>query len=271
VEARISSRTFDLTGPINLSVRISRGAVTVRMVDGLRAASVDISSAAGAAPELADRITVQMEGPTLTVSAPREHGVGSSWRRGSRDGIEVAVSVPSGTALAIATSSAPITVRGRCGGADILTGSGDVTLDHVDGDLRLRGGGTRSHVARVSGSVASRSGAGAAHFGVIEGSLQHGCGSGTLDVQEVHGSVRSRNGSGSTVLASVHGDVDLASGSGAMRIGLPANAAARLHVTTGSGRVRTDLPIDDEPAPGSARIAIRARTGSGDITFFRAA
>jgi hypothetical protein len=106
---------------------------------------------------------------------------------------------------------------------------------------------------------------------VISGSLQHGCGSGRLEVGEVHGSVRARSGSGSARLAAVYGDVDLASGSGAMTIGLPAGVAARLNVTTGSGRVRTDLPVEDTPAPAKETITVKARTGSGDVELFRAA
>ena len=268
------TKTFPLTGPINLSVRLGRGSVVVRTADELETATVELVWDSGA-EHLAGQFTVELVGPTLTVAAPREGGLAdivSRWRQRSRDGVAVTVSVPSGTALKIATSEAPVSVTGRCGVADIATGSAAVTLDHVDGDLRLRYGHAGSRVERVSGSVVIQSGSGEARFGVIEGSLEHGCGRGLLEVGEVHGRVRSRNGAGGCRLSSVHGDVDLASGSGAMSIGLPAGAAARVNATTGSGRVRSDLPIDNRPKPATRKtITVRARTGSGDIQLFRAA
>ena len=268
------TKTFPLTGPINLSVRLGRGSVVVRTADDLETATVDLAPHPGA-EDLAGQFTVELVGRTLTVAAPREGGLAdvlSRWRQRPRDGVAVTVSVPTGTALKIATSHATVTVSGRCGVADIATGSAAVTLDHVDGDLRLRYGNAGSSVQRVSGSVVIQSGSGEAHFGVIEGSLEHCCGRGLLDVGEVHGAVRSRNGAGSCRLSSVHGDVDLASGSGAMSIGLPAAAAARVNATTGSGRVRSDLPIEDRPKPATRKtITVRARTGCGDIQLFRAA
>jgi hypothetical protein len=274
MNAPLITKTFPLTGPINLSVRIGRGSVVVRTADDLECATVDLAPNPGA-EELAGQFTVELVGRTLTVAAPREGGLAdlvSRLRQRSRDGVAVTVTVPTGTALKIAAADAPVTVAGRCGGADIITASGEITLDHVDGDLLLRYAGARSRVERVSGSVAIRAGSGEARFGVVEGSLQHGCGRGLLDVGEVFGAVQSRTGSGSARLASVHGDVDLASGSGAMSIGLPAGAAAHVDATTGSGRVRSDLPIDDAPKTATRRpITVRARTGSGDIELFRAA
>jgi hypothetical protein len=122
--------------------------------------------------------------------------------------------------------------------------------------------------------VTSRSGSGSARFGRIGGDLNAGCGSGELDVTSVGGSVRSRAGSGRFTLARVNGDlVDLASGSGPMSIGLPAGRPARLDVTTGSGRVDSELPIHDRPRVSVSKaraMQVRARTGSGDIRLFRA-
>ncbi len=268
------TKTFPLTGPIDLSVRLGRGAVIVRTADELETATVELAPDPGA-EDLAGHFTVELVGRTLTVAAPREGGLAdvvSRWRQRSRDGVAVTVSVPSGTALKIATAHAPVTVVGRCGAGDIATGSGVVTLDHVDGDLLLRYGNAGSTVDRVSGSVTIRSGSGDARVGTIEGALEHGSGRGLLEVGEVRGAVRSRNGAGNCRLSSVHGDVDLASGSGAMSIGLPAGAAARVNATTGSGRVQSDLPIDDRPKLAAGRtISVCARTGSGDIQLFRAA
>lgn len=267
------TKTFPLSGPIDLELRLGRGAVEVRTVEDLDTATVTLAADPGA-DDLARRFTVELVGSTLTVSGPRAGGLAdlvSLRRPRSRDRVAVTVAVPAGTALKIVTGDAPVTGAGRCGAADIATASAAIVLDHVDGDLLLRYGSADSRVERVSGSVTVRSGSGEARFGVVEGSLEHGCGRGRLEVGEVHGAVRSRNGAGGARLAAVHGDVDLASGSGAMSIGLAAGAVAHVNATTGSGRVCSELPIDDEPARATRTITVRARTGSGDIRLFRAA
>ncbi|MEO6884771.1 MAG: DUF4097 family beta strand repeat-containing protein [Jatrophihabitantaceae bacterium] len=268
----MTTKIFPLSGPINLHARIGRGSLIVDAQDGLTEATVTITARSKNAG-VADRVDVAMAGPTLTVQAPREGGVFDLpfFGNRSRDAIDVLITVPSGTAVKISTFSADITVRGRVGGADIAAGAAEIGIEQVDGDLRLRYGSGSSTVVRVTGSVQSRSGSGTARFGEIDGDLSCGCGSGELEVRVVHGAVRSRSGSGSASLQSVFGDVDLASGSGQMSIGLPTGQPARLDVTTGSGRVNSELPIEDAPMSNQRPITVRARTGSGNIRLFRAA
>jgi hypothetical protein len=263
---------FPLSGPINLSVRLGHGSLTVHAVDDLDEAVVELTARPGAEDYL-ERISIEMSGPTLTVHAPRQGGVFELFadRPRNQSAVDAVIKVPSGTATKISTFTADIVVRGRCGGADIATATGNTELGDVDGDLRLRYGNASSSVGKVSGSVTVRSGAGSARFGEIQGSLESGFGSGRLDVDAVRGSVRSRTGTGEARLGAVYGDVDLASGTGAMSIGLPAGVTARLDVHTGSGRVRSDLPIQDEPKTTKGAITVRARTGSGDVRLFRAA
>jgi hypothetical protein len=267
----MTTKSFPLTGPIDLQARIGRGSLVVHAQDGLTEATVTVTARHPGGGG-ADRISVALDGPTLTVQAPREGGIFDLPFFGNRgrDAVDVKIDVPSGTAVKLTTVSADITVRGRVGGADIAAGAADVGVERVDGDLRVRYGSGSCSVAAVSGSVESRSGSGTIRFGEIAGDLSCVCGSGELDVRVVRGSVRSRAGSGSASLRAVYGDVDLASGSGPMSIGLPAGRPARLEVTTGSGRVDSELPIDDVPMSKRDPITVRARTGSGNIRLFRA-
>jgi hypothetical protein len=273
-----STNTFPLTGPINLLVRLAHGHVHVVAVEDLTEASVTLTGKApslvkGGADEAVDRIVVELQGPTLSVIAPRQGGIFDmlgGWRR-DRDAVNVEIRVPSGTAVKISTFTADVVVDGCCGGADLATGAASITLEHVEGDLLLRYGSGASQVSRVDGSVTIRSGSGDAKLGQVEGGVQAGCGSGRLEIGTVHGAVRSRAGSGDAMIGAVYGDVDLASGSGTVEIGLPAGLTARLDVTTGSGGVSTDLPIESSPRQDGPTITIRARTGSGNIRLFRAA
>jgi DUF4097 and DUF4098 domain-containing protein YvlB len=265
-------RTFPLTGPINLAAKLGHGSLLVHCADGVAAATVELTARPGS-DEYAERTTVEMTGPTLTITAPRQGGVfdlfGDMWRKNA--GVDVVVTVPSGTAMKISTFTAGVEVRGRSGGADIATGSASIDLDEVGGDLRVRSGTATTTVRAVGGSVQLRTGAGDTHFTEIAGDLDCVCGSGQLIADLVRGAVRCRVGSGEARLAAVYGDVDMASGSGPLSVGLPAGVTARLDVQTGSGRVSSELPVGDKPADVSASIAVRARTGSGDVAIRRAA
>ena len=269
----VLDKTFPLSGPITLQVRIAHGSVTVEPEDDLSEACVHIEADKHAA-ELLEQTTVDLRGATLSVLAPRQGGifelpVFGAWRAGR--GLQVHIAVPSGTAVKISTFTAPIRILGRVGDADLTFGSGEAAARHVDGDLRLRYGSGTAKIVHVSGSVQLRSGSGNAQFGEVDGDLTAGCGSGNLQVRVMRGSVRSRCGSGDARLGEVHGDVDLASGSGGLELGLPEGVTARLDVHTGSGQVRSELPIEDAPKSAAGAIRVRARTGSGDVRLFRAA
>jgi hypothetical protein len=265
--------TFPLDGPINLQVRIGQGSVTVDTEDDLAVATVRLEPRRNSS-DLLEQTTVEMRGRTLVVSQPRQGGIFELSLFGGRraqHGLDVHVVVPSGTAVKISTMTAPIVVAGRVGGADIAFGAADASLREVDGDLRLRYGSGSAKAVKVSGSVEVRSGSGNAQFGEIGGALNSGSGSGDLRVRVAHGAVRSRCGAGDAHLGEVHGDVDLTSGSGGMEIGLPEGMTARVDMHTGSGQLRSDLPIEDQPTSSKPAITLRARTGSGDVRLFRAA
>lgn len=263
---------FPLHGAINLHVRMGHGHVAVIAADDVTEAHVTLRPR-GASAEFVERITVSMNGPTLEVLAPRQGGLAdlvSGWRH-DRDAVDVAITVPSGTALRIATVTAEIAVRGRSGTADLATGTGAIAVGDVDGDLRVRSGRTSCRVERVSGSVVARSGAGSVAVGEVGGAVQAGLGSGDLELGTVRGTLRSRTGSGSARIDAAYGNVDLASGHGALTIGLPAGIAARVDVLTGSGSVVSDLLVEGAQRGASRAITIRARTGAGDVRLFRAA
>lgn len=267
----MTTTTFPLTGPINLNARLGHGSLVVTTRDDLAEATVAVTSRVGRG-EIADRITVEMNGPTLTVRGPRQGGVPdliSAWRH-DREAVDVEITVPTATAMKIATFTADVTVVGRCGGADVATGVASISMDEVDGDLRLRYGTATSTVRSVRGSVVVRSGSGDAHFGAIDGDVHAGLGSGQLQIGVAGGAVRFRAGSGGASLASVQGDVDVAAGSGDVSVGLPAGVSARLDVRTGSGRVSSELPIEDDRTGTGRAITIRVRTGSGHVQLFRA-
>lgn len=267
----MSIRTFALNGPIDLHVRLGHGVVTVTASAERSVATVRLEADDDAARALLDATEVGLRGSTLHVFAPRQVGVFELGGKRAAARLDVHVEIPSGAPVRINTADAPITVFGRVGTADLTFGSGEATVDAVDGNLRLRCWTGAVRFAQVTGSVHVRSGSGDVTFGEIGGDLVATCGSGDLQAAVVRGLVHSRCGSGSARLGAVHGDVDLVGGSGQLEIGLPIGLSARLDVRTGSGRVRSELPIEDAASPNRETITVRARAGSGDVRLFRAA
>lgn len=270
----MTTKTFPLNGPINLHGRLGHGSFTVDARDGLIEATV-VLTPHGKDLALLENTVVEMRGDTLSVLVPRHGGISDlglfGGRSRERDAIDISVTVPGGTAMRISAFTADITVTGRGGSADIASGSSAISLEEVHGDLRLRYGSGSARVGSVTGSVEVRSGSGDARFDEIGGALSADSGSGTLEVTSVRGAVRSRAGSGAASIGAVYSDVDVARGSGTIAIGLPAGRPVRLDVTTGSGQVDSELPIEDEPATQNNPITVRARTGSGNVRLFRAA
>ena len=266
----MTTKSFPVRQPIHLVVRIGHGTVRVTAIDDLTEATVTLTASTGSS-EMLERTTVELQGSRLAILSPRQGGIFDLRHTRSRDAVDVSVTVPSGTPVKVSSFTADVTLTGRCGTTDIAAGTSEITAEFVDGDLRLRTGSSQCHVERVSGSVQARSGSGSVRFGEVGGSLTSSVGNGRLDVGVARGAVRLRTGSGAATIGAIYDDVTIASGGGELRLGLPSGVAAHLDLTTGSGRVDSQLPIEDE-APASGRaITIRARTGSGNVQLFRAA
>lgn len=270
----MTTTTFPLTRPIDLSCRVGYGSITVHAEDGLREASVTVTPR-DAESDIAERVKVDMRGTTLIVHGPKPRSVFElplfGGRFTGRDAVDLDVTVPSGTPIRVASLAADVAVHGRSGSTDIAGGAASTQLDEVDGDLRMRYGSGPARVQRVTGSAMVKSGAGEARFGEVAGPLDMACGTGNLDVGIAHGSVRLRTGSGQASIGVAENDVELVSGSGGLSVGLRAGQSARLDVVTGGGRLHSDLPVEDTPPRTTGpTITIRARTGSGDVRIFRA-
>lgn len=267
----MTMRTFPVTSPISLVGRIAHGAFRVDARDDLAEATVELN---GDQATL-DKTTVELRGSTLVVSVPRQGGIFDmglfGGGRNKRDALDVIVTVPTGTPVKISTFTADITTTGRLGDTDLASGAASIHVDGVDGDLRLRMGSGSSDVQYVRGSVQSRTGSGTGHFGEVGGTLTSACGSGDLTIDLARGAVRTRAGSGDAVINAAHGDVDFVSGSGNVTLGLPAGRSARLDVTTGSGRVESEMPVEARSTSDGHPVRVRIRTGSGDIRLVRAA
>jgi hypothetical protein len=269
-------KSFPVTGPLELTCQFGSGSLSVNAQDQLAEARVTIRSREVDLPvEQLFRVeltgnrleVVQQSEPDSFLQGMRNFNLGRLFGRADFD---IVVELPAGSEVKATVASAAVTSTGRIGATTVSSGSGNVELDEVDGPLRMQGGSGNLAANRVTGAGKVRGGSGNVQIGEIAGALSVNLGSGQVEIGVAHDTVRIRSGSGTTQIEAADGDIDIASSSGTVTIGLRAGQQARLDVATGSGRLNTEMPVQDA-APTGPAITIRARTGSGDITVRRAA
>lgn len=257
-----------LEHPVELLVKLGQGSVTVTARDDVTEAVVRLT-AREQGSDVLSRFTVEHAGRTLTVSGPRQGGL-VDLLTGRGEAVDVEVTVPTGTPTTVQTAAAQVTLTGRLGATDLLSGSGDVSVGEVDGDLRARTGSGDVRFGRVGGETALQTGSGDVTVDEAVGALRAVFGSGSLRIGSSGGPVRSKAGSGDVRIDRVGGDVDLVTGSGEITLGLPAGVPVQVDALAGSGQVRSELPVANTPSSTDGAISVRTRTGSGDVRLFRA-
>jgi Putative adhesin len=146
----------------------------------------------------------------------------------------------------------------------VSTASGDINATDLSG---------RVHLSTASGNVTLRG---------VSGEIEAATASGQVKVTQAAGSVRASSASGDVEveIARLEGTRDLrfSSASGDVRVRLPNDLDARVHLSTASGRIDTDFPIEvkrHEHGAGSSASgqlgggtrSIRISTASGDVSL----
>src|SRR5271166_763738 len=272
-------RTLTVSGPVNLEVLTHSGDVTVR---------------AGSSG------SVQIHGKIY---------VGDRWLRGSRQGdvqqieqnppirqdgnsvhidyvnmqnisVDYEITVPADTTIRSHTGSGDQNIEGTRGNIELQAGSGDIKLANLTGEVRLQTGSGDVRAHQISGAV--RGGAGSGDIEIEEsgpGDIDLHTGSGNINVRGIQGAFHGEAGSGDiTAEGTQSGNWEIRSGSGNVHVRLPANAAFDADITTSSGTIDVDSPIEMtvQGRVQESRKQIRGKvrgggpllsvkTGSGDI------
>lgn len=254
--------TFDTPQPVDLRIRAASGTVTVTAAD-VATSTVEVIPLDDAARDLAENTAVRLDGDRLTVEMP-ERLVGFSLRRRR---VDITITVPTGSSLTSRTASARIDASGRYATAKVNTASGEVTIEQVDGDAevhcasgdvtvgsaratRVHSASGRVRIEHAAGDVEVHSASGRIRIGVAEASVNAKTASGDITVEDARS-----------------GTVSLNAASGDLHIGVKSGVTAHLDVSSVSGRIRSDLPINDAAPEDGAALDVRARTVSGNIVI----
>jgi hypothetical protein len=259
------AESFDCDGPAELDIRIRSGRIEVRTTDtpSLR---VEISPEPGDGdPHVAHETQVDFSGQRrrLAVRAPR------GLRRAA---IAVVIEAPRGSRLEARAHQGSISASGPLSGLAAATGGGSITADEIEGPAQVASGSGRIRLGQVAGPLKARLGSGDLEAASIAGEgAAVATGQGDVWLGVVGGNTNVRTGRGGIVVAeAAGGTITLATGAGDVRVGIRPGVAAEIDVASGSGRVRSELDVTDNPPAGGPAARIRMRTGAGEAVVERA-
>jgi hypothetical protein len=280
-------RTLQVSGPVDLEVLTHSGDVTVRsgssgsvLIRGKIYVSdhwrilpgVEIGGGRHSADVqgIEQNPPIRQEGNSIHIDYLNVHDIS----------VDYEITVPADTTVRTHSGSGDQTIEGTRGNADVQTGSGDVRMNNVAGEIRVQTGSGNVRAHEVSGPV--RGGAGSGDIEVEEtgaGDIDLHTGSGNVIVRGIQGGFRGEAGSGDiTAEGTQSGSWEIRTGSGNVRVRLPGNAAFDADISTSSGTIEVNSPLEmtvqgrvqemRKQIHGKVRgggPTLSVRTGSGDI------
>lgn len=272
-------RTLQVNGPVDLEVLTRSGDVTVRAGSS---GSVQIhgkiyvgdrwlmGNRQSEVQEIQQHPPIRQDGNSIHIDYVNMRDIS----------VDYEITVPADTTVRTRSGSGDQTIEGTRGNADIQTGSGDVKLRNLTGEIRLQTGSGDVRAHEISGAV--KGGAGSGDIEIEEngqGAVDLHTGSGNINVRGIQGSFHGEAGSGDiTAEGTQSGAWEIHTGSGNIHVHLPSNSAFDADISTSSGTINIDSPIEmtvqgrvqemRRHIQGKVRGGgplLSVRTGSGDV------
>jgi DUF4097 and DUF4098 domain-containing protein YvlB len=257
---------FTVDGRIEAGVKMGSGRVDARPAEpGVAWASVEpVDPGHEPSVQLAERASITFVGDQLVVDVP------DSGRLFRRAEIAVSLGLPAHSGLSVKAGAADVTVQGGVEALAVRIGAGDVDVDEATSALAVKAGQTDVRVG-VAGNVAVSTGQGSLK-GERVGTTAFKAGQGSVELGRTDGSIAVKGGSVELEIREAGpGDVAFQTGSGDATIGVAAGTTVEIDMTSASGDVRCDLPLESSAPSGGAGLRLKLRTGSGDLRVSPAA
>jgi DUF4097 and DUF4098 domain-containing protein YvlB len=199
----------------------------------------------------------------------------------SQNGNEVTIEVrfPSLT-FSIGNRSVDIEVHvPRESALDLHTGDGNVSINGITGNVRLRSGDGNIDVRNVKGDLTADTGDGNVTIDAVDGTLHATTGDGDIDVSGRFDTLEVRTGDGRIDARALPGSKvssnwNLQSGDGNLTLRIPDGLAAEVELHTGDGHIDLGVPLaiygrlEQKTIHGKLNgggAALTLRTGDGSI------
>ena len=281
--------TFETPGPISLEVKIGianiyltaseRADTRVEVLPTDPSRESDVAAAAETRVDYGDgRLSVQ------NPLSWRERGW---WGWGKKGSMDVQIELPSGSRVncdAVMGTFESVGPLGECrvktgygkirveqaGPAQLETGAGNVTAEHISGSVEIKTGTGAVRVGSVDGAATIHNANGATQVGEATGKVEAHAANGRITVDRAHDSALARTAMGDVEIGQVEGGTITAhTAFGRVEIGVRDGVAAWLDLTTKFGRVHNDLDTAEQPAGSQATVEVHVHTGHGDISIHR--
>jgi len=271
----MSEYHFETHEPVRLFTEIGKGSVRVEATDTTET-HVEVTG------RDADQVLVRQDGQQISVIAPKQRSVISF----GGDRIDVLITLPEHSDVAVRTGSADVTLTGTVGTAQVKSGSGDIEVDAAAGPAVLETGSGDVRVEQARAELKAKSGSGDVLVVDAAGALVVSTGSGDVQLWTTHGPAVVKTGSGDLKVGDAGTDLSFSTGSGDLvvktaqrgrltakcasgdvHIGVRAGIPVWTEVSTVSGEIRSDLQGAGEPTDGADHLELRAKTVSGDVVL----
>jgi len=278
--------TFATPQPISVTVEPVVG--NVRIVASDRADTVvDVRPTDESNPsdiKAAEQTTVEHAAGALTIKAPKLRPLDFSNKTRS---IDVTIELPAGSSVHGSTGVGDLHGTGRLGECryktgvghfqlghtgklNLTTGTGNVVVERVDGDVEITTGSGRVNIAEVDGAAKVKNSNGATMIGTATGAVRVRSANGDITVDQAAEAVDAKTANGSVKAHQVvRGAVMLETAMGDIEIGIREGTAAWLDVKTRFGRVTNTMDARETPDAAADKVEVRAFTSFGEIAVHR--
>jgi hypothetical protein len=254
-------RTFHTPKPLRIAVRNAAGVVTLTCLDTTET-EVVVEPAGADGTEIAEHTEVALEGNRLRVEVPDQ-------RWGSSPRIAVRITAPAGSGLQARTGSADVECSGTLCGLTVNGASGDVLAELVDGDASVKLASGDIRFGAVTGEARVRTASGEVTVAQA-GTLDAVTANGNLTLGTVGSRLHAKTVSGDVHVADASaGTVEATTTSGHITVAVRRGTGVHLELSSVSGEIRSELPVDDSPQQAGAGLELHLRSISGNVEVRR--
>jgi len=257
---------FPATEPIDLLVEATAGSVRIT-AEPTQTITVDVrpSGSGKHGDDLADEVRVDFADGRLEIVEPHQR---PNWLRFA-SGLDVSVTLPTGSRCWVTTASADVTADGELGSLAAKTISGEVVAGAITGNADVSTTSGRISINEASGQVSAKSASGAVDLGEVASDVDVNTVSGKVEIGKAAADANVRTASGRIKIGSLsHGWAEIVTVSGEVKVGVAKGAGVYLDLSSLSGRVSSEL----EPSEASDEVDLhlKCRSISGAVKVRRA-
>jgi hypothetical protein len=264
-------RTLQVSGPVDLQVLTHSGDITVRAGSPgtvtinakIHTGSAWLFGMMGGASqadirEIEKNPPIRQTGNMIKIDYPPYKNIS----------IDYDITVPAETTLRTDTGSGNQDVRGLKPAVKLRAGSGDITLNDLAGGAHVETGSGDVRGDNVAGTFDARAGSGDMRVTLAgAGDVRAHTGSGDVQLRNINGGLVIDTGSGDvTAEGQQRGIWNVRTGSGDAHLRVPRDASFDVDVSTASGSVTVDHPVNTTvqgKVAGSSKKRVSGKVGNG--------